>query len=189
MTSIDDLLTEDRPARNRRRRARVTVRGMVIGACAGAAVIAGVLYVLIAGTGYTIPFVFLFLLCLAVIASFRLSRLLAPPKGSVQMERPQPEDDWFRVPNRPFAEAMYWIRQLDYADGKPVDFVRTLVPAIGALADERLRLRYGVTRQSHPARAAELLGPRLSAFLATTELKQVPKPAELSALVKELESL
>jgi hypothetical protein len=51
-----------------------------------------------------------------------------------------------------------WERTLDRAHADPDLYSRNVLPVLAELADERLRLRHGITRASDPRRARELLG-------------------------------
>lgn len=59
-----------------------------------------------------------------------------------------------------------WERNLDRANSDPGLYARNVLPVLAELADERLRLRHGITRASDPRRARELLGDELWSTLA-----------------------
>ena len=46
-----------------------------------------------------------------------------------------------------------WERPLDWSSGNRERFTERILPRLGELADERLRQRHGLTRESDPARA------------------------------------
>nr|BFE76467.1 hypothetical protein GCM10020092_097680 [Actinoplanes digitatis] len=54
-----------------------------------------------------------------------------------------------------------WERQLDWSQSDAEKFSRNVLPVLAELADERLRLKHGITRSSDPRRARELLGEPL----------------------------
>ncbi|WP_412540553.1 hypothetical protein R8Z50_32885 [Longispora sp. K20-0274] len=186
---IDDLLggePEPAPA-PRRPRKRVTPLGWLLRTTIWAAPVALLVWLVIRSTGYNVPFVLVFVICFGVAVSWRLGGLLRP--APFPRYRPTPrETAGFLVVDRPFADAKRWVDRLDWVRGDGEQFNRALLPAFGAIADERLRLRHGITRATHPARAAELLGPRLVDFLDSPK-RRAPSHAQLSELVKLLEEL
>ncbi len=50
-----------------------------------------------------------------------------------------------------------WEQRLEWSDGDPDRFARIVRPIFAELVDERLRARHGVTLESNPERARELL--------------------------------
>jgi hypothetical protein len=81
-----------------------------------------------------------------------------------------------------------WERQLDWSQSDTERFSRNVLPVFAELADERLRLKHGVTRASDPRRARELLGEPLWEFLDEPG-RHPPKPRELSTYVEALEKI
>ncbi|GGQ65563.1 hypothetical protein [Couchioplanes azureus] len=81
-----------------------------------------------------------------------------------------------------------WERHLDSAQHDADRFSRIVQPALAELADERLRLRHGITRSSDPRRARELLGEPLWRMLEEPG-RRPPKSRELSACVDALEKI
>ena len=59
---------------------------------------------------------------------------------------------------------------------------------LAELTDERLRLKHGITRESDPRRARELLGEPLWALLAEPG-RRPPKARELGTYVDALEKI
>lgn len=59
-----------------------------------------------------------------------------------------------------------WEQNLDRAHSEPDLYARNVLPVLAELADERLRLRHGITRASDPRRARELLGDDLWSALS-----------------------
>jgi hypothetical protein len=66
---------------------------------------------------------------------------------------------------------------------------RGLRAALGELADERLRQRYGLTRASDPTRARQVLGEPVWQVLQRGAASRPPTPAEVEVAVRRLESL
>ena len=81
-----------------------------------------------------------------------------------------------------------WERNLDRAHSDPELYARNVLPVLAELADERLRLRHGITRASDPRRARELLGDPLWSALHDRGRRQA-KPRELETYVDALERL
>lgn len=81
-----------------------------------------------------------------------------------------------------------WEYQLGHAQNEPDRFSRIVLPALGELTDERLRLRHGITRATDPQRARELLGEPLWQLLNETG-RRSPKPREVSAWIDALERI
>ena len=81
-----------------------------------------------------------------------------------------------------------WERNLDRAHADAEVYTRNVLPVLAELTDERLRLRHGITRQSDPRRARELLGDPLWAALHDPGRRH-PKSRELEAYVDTLERL
>ncbi|GAA0504331.1 hypothetical protein Ade02nite_28370 [Paractinoplanes deccanensis] len=80
-----------------------------------------------------------------------------------------------------------WEKTLQRAHDDPDQYWRNVLPVLAELTDERLRLRHGITRQSDPRRARELLGDPLWAALQGGEKKS--KPRDLATYVDALERL
>jgi hypothetical protein len=81
-----------------------------------------------------------------------------------------------------------WERTLDRAHADPDLYSRNVLPVLAELADERLRLRHGITRASDPRRARELLGDPTWAALHDPS-RRAGKTRELEALVDAVERL
>ena len=81
-----------------------------------------------------------------------------------------------------------WELTLDRAHGDPDLYSRNVLPVLGELTDERLRLRHGITRSSDPRRARELLGDPLWAALHDRG-RRTAKARELETYVDALERL
>ena len=81
-----------------------------------------------------------------------------------------------------------WERTLDRATADPDLYSRNVLPVLAEMADERLRLRHGITRASDPRRARELLGDPTWEALHDPG-RRAGKTRELEALVDALERL
>ncbi|GAA0533484.1 hypothetical protein GCM10010172_12980 [Paractinoplanes ferrugineus] len=81
-----------------------------------------------------------------------------------------------------------WEKSLDRANTDPDLYTRNVLPVLTELADERLRLRHGITRASDPRRARELLGDPLWAAMHDHGRRSA-KTRELETYVEALERL
>ena len=81
-----------------------------------------------------------------------------------------------------------WERSLDRAHSDADLYARNVLPVLAELADERLRLRHGITRVSDPRRARELLGDPLWAALHDRG-RRTAKSRDLETYVDALEAL
>jgi hypothetical protein len=81
-----------------------------------------------------------------------------------------------------------WEQRLEWSRSDPNAFARNVLPVLGELADERLRLHHGITRASDPQRARELLGEPLWLALGDPG-RRPPRPRDLTAYVETLERL
>ena len=93
-----------------------------------------------------------------------------------------------RTPDSLRAAVRRWERNLDRAHSDPDLYARNVLPVLAELADERLRLRHGITRASDPRRARELLGDPLWAALHDRGRRSA-KSSELETYVNALERL
>ncbi|MEU6206436.1 hypothetical protein ABZ814_22970 [Micromonospora musae] len=190
--SIDDLLTfeEERP-----RREEQGGRGRLGGLLRLLLGVASVVVVVIVGLRAVGLQVSLLILITGVLALFVVRRIvaaLAPGALPVPPRRPVTRADdgtWNWSAQDALRRAINgWATPLEWSNSRPERFTEVILPRLGELADERLRLRHGVTRESEPARARTLLGERLWAFLETSP-RRTPSPRDLAAIVAELENI
>ena len=134
---------------------------------------------------------------LLVVAAFVALRLLmlavsevaAPPLPRPATRRGEDEGDYRWAGTDTLRAAVRrWEQQLDWSQHDPERFSRNVLPVLGELTDERLRLKHGFTRASDPRRAREVLGEPLWEFLDQPG-RRAPKPRELSAYVEALEKI
>ena len=134
---------------------------------------------------------------LLVVAAFVALRLLMlavsevapppPPKG--RGGRGEESGDYQWAGNDMLRVAVRrWEQQLDWSQHDAERFSRIVLPALTELADERLRLRHGVSRASDPRRARELLGEPLWQVLHDPG-RRPPKAREMSTVVDALEKI
>ncbi|MFI7598626.1 hypothetical protein [Actinoplanes sp. NPDC049681] len=134
------------------------------------------------------------LLIVAAFAALRLlmlavSEVAPPPLPRVNRRRGEENGDYRWAGNDTLRVAVRrWEQQLDRAQHDGERFSRIVQPALAELADERLRLRHGITRASDPRRARELLGEPLWQVLDDPG-RRLPKARELSAYVDALERI
>ena len=81
-----------------------------------------------------------------------------------------------------------WEARLDRVQDGGAGGSSNLLATFAELADERLRLRHGITRASDPQRAGELLGEPLWQLLAAPD-RRPPRARDLAIHVQTLEDL
>ncbi|MCG5444679.1 hypothetical protein NIE79_002837 [Micromonospora sp. NIE79] len=191
-TSIDDLLAFEEEAAPVGPQARDSRWRPVLRSLAWAAALVAVLLVGLRAVGLQVSLPVLIAGVLAVLAVRRVTALLAPPPpppggGRVGTGEEDGSYNWgARDALRSAINRWEW--PLDWSSTRPERFTGTVLPRIGELADERMRLKHGVTRESDPARARVLLGDRLWTFLETPP-RRTPSPRDLAVIVAELESI
>ncbi|MEU4569304.1 hypothetical protein [Micromonospora sp. NPDC023956] len=185
--SIDDLLRfEDEPVVRSERRRGGWLRWLLRTALVTGAATA-VLVAVLRAIGFTVSLPVLVAGVLALLGVRTVTGRLAPPPSRrgpavTGEDEPPPAGDALR------AAVDGWALPLHWATSEPDRFTRVVLPRITELADERLRQRHGVTRESDPARARALLGERLWTFLAAPG-RRPPTPRDLAAIVAELEKI
>ncbi|MBM0233656.1 hypothetical protein JNW91_18400 [Micromonospora sp. STR1_7] len=191
-TSIDDLLAFEEEAapvgpQERGSRARPVLRSLAV-----AAAVVAVLLVGLRAVGLQVSLPVLIAGVLAVLAVRRVTTLLAPPPPPPPAGRMATgeEDGSYHWGSRDALRAAIngWERPLDWSSGNRERFTERILPRLGELADERLRQRHGLTRDSDPTRARALLGDQLWSFLATPS-RRPPSPRDVAAIVAELEKI
>ncbi|MEV4705755.1 hypothetical protein [Actinoplanes sp. NPDC049316] len=134
---------------------------------------------------------------LLVVAAFIALRLLMlavsevapPPPPRARGGRGEESGDYRWAGNDTLRIAVRrWEQQLDWSHNDGERFSRIVLPALTELADERLRLRHGVSRASDPRRARELMGEPLWQLLHDPG-RRPPKAREMSAVVDALEKI
>lgn len=189
--SIDDLLTfeEERPRRDDRNSGGRA--GRVFRALLGNAAVVAVLVVGLRAVGLQISLVILIAGVFAVSAVRRVAAALAPPPAAKSRARLAQDDDgtWNWGARDALRAAINgWELPLDWSTARPERFTGVILPRLAELADERLRLKHAVTRESDPVRARALLGDRLWTFLETPP-RRPPSPRDLAVIVAELEKI
>ncbi|MEV6690157.1 hypothetical protein AB0M35_01585 [Micromonospora sp. NPDC051196] len=192
-TSIDDLLSfsEERPVQPEQRRGgRLRSVATFLGVTAATTV------VLVAGlraVGLRLSLLVLVAAVVTLLLVRRIVALLAPPSRTVQSATSRPggeEDGMYNWDARDALRTAIngWELPLEWTKNRPERFTKMILPRLAELADERLRLKHGVTRESDPARARALLGERLWLFLETPS-RRIPSPRDLAVIVAELEKI
>ncbi|MCF0094087.1 hypothetical protein [Micromonospora sp. MH99] len=189
--SIDDLLAfeEERPRQDDREQGGRA--GRVFRALAGNAAVVAVLVVGLRAVGLQVSLVILVAGVFAVSGVRRIAAALAPPPAA--RSRPpvsQYDDGTWNWSARDALRAAIngWELPLDWSTTRPERFTGVILPRLAELADERLRLKHAVTRESDPVRARALLGDRLWTFLESPP-RRPPSPRDLAVIVAELEKI
>jgi hypothetical protein len=81
-----------------------------------------------------------------------------------------------------------WEQRLEWSDEDPDRFAQIVRPVMAEMVDERLRAHHGVTLESNPARARELLAPKLWQLLSDP-LTPPPRAQDWPAYVQALQRL
>ncbi|MEU4527635.1 hypothetical protein OG400_10965 [Micromonospora ureilytica] len=191
-TSIDDLLAFEEEGAPAGPKARDSRWRPVLRSLAWAAALVAVLLVGLRAVGLQVSLPVLIAGVLAVLAVRRVTALLAPPPPPppARQAGAGEEDGSYNWDARDALRGAInqWERPLDWSSNRTERFTEVVLPRIGELADERMRLKHGVTRESDPARARVLLGERLWTFLETPP-RRTPSPRDLAVIVAELESV
>ncbi|GGL90562.1 MULTISPECIES: hypothetical protein [Micromonospora] len=192
-TSIDDLLgsDEERPATVEPRRSggriRAVLKFLAVTAAASAVVVA-----VLRAVGLTVSLEVVVAGVVAVLTVHRVSRALAPPptrRVGTRLNSGEEPGTWnFGARDALRTAINGWGAPLEWSAGKPERFTSVLLPRLGELADERMRQRHGLTRDSDPVRARALLGEKLWTFLETPP-RRTPSPRDLAAIVADLEKI
>ncbi|KOX09141.1 hypothetical protein ADK66_13620 [Micromonospora sp. NRRL B-16802] len=165
--------------------------GRVLRALAANAAVVVVLIVGLRAVGLKVSLVILIAGVFAVFAVRRVAAALAPPAGGKSRTPAVRYDDgtWNWGARDALRAAINgWELPLDWSTTRPERFSGVILPRLGELADERLRLKHAVTRESDPVRARALLGDRLWTFLETPP-RRPPSPRDLAVIVAELEKI
>ncbi|MET7880395.1 hypothetical protein [Micromonospora profundi] len=189
--SIDDLLTFEEERARSDDRDRGGRAGRVLRALAANAAVVVVLIVGLRAVGLKVSLVILVAGVFAVFAVRRFAAALAPPAGGKSRTPAVRYDDgtWNWGARDALRAAINgWELPLDWSTTRPERFSGVILPRLGELADERLRLKHAVTRESDPVRARALLGDRLWTFLENPP-RRPPSPRDLAVIVAELEKI
>ncbi|MEU7569803.1 hypothetical protein [Micromonospora sp. NPDC049240] len=192
-TSIDDLLgsgeepTGSAAGRPAGGRARWLLRIVLVTAAAVVVIVVG-----LRAVGLRVPLWIIVAGVLAVLAVRRVTAALSPPpppRAGLRSSGGEESGTWNWSARDALRAAINgWERPLDWCTDNRERFTERVLPRLGELADERLRQRHGVTRESDPARARALLGEPLWTFLGTPA-RRPPTPRDLAAIVAELEKI
>jgi hypothetical protein len=191
---LDDLLRheEEPPAVAPRRAGHAGLAWLGRTALVSAG-LAGVLVLGMRAAGIGAPFPLAFMVILALLTLRQLVRLVAvPPPSRASVRRPVslPDEGGYNWGNVDGLRAATnrWENRLDWCEGEPVRFARTVQPRLAEIVDERLRQRHGFTRATDPARARPLLGDPLWTFLESPVGKPLT-PREFAGVIAALEAL
>lgn len=177
MTSLDDLLSQDDEQRRERTWAARNVRRGLIAGAASAGLAGGLVLALdLAGYDLAYPLAFGGFFALAVLfLATRAMRVSGPDRLGGRPEAPA-EDS---APDGLALAARRWEARL--AGGSESGRA-----ALAELVDARLRRRHGLTRDSDPVRARELLGDKLWTYLADSATR-TPSARDLMTMLTTVE--
>ncbi|WP_027341683.1 hypothetical protein [Hamadaea tsunoensis] len=182
-TSIDDLLggpaPEDRPVPSGRPGAELFKYFLMVAALTAVGLFA------LRVSSLSAPWWFVAAVAVAAVLVFRAVRTVRPPLPSRHAGRSMGEG----APADGLRQALRrWETRLDWCHGDTGAFNRKLRTALVEIVDERLRQRHGITRESDPARARQVLGEPLWTFLAEP-VRRPPSPRELTNLIAWMERI
>lgn len=191
-TGIDELLSfgeepAEAPGESRAGWLRPVLRMLAV-----TAAIVVVVVVLLRAAGLQVSLWIIVAGVLAVLAVRRVTAALSPPpppRAGGRAPAGEEPGAWNWAARDALRIAINgWARPLDWCAGNGDRFAERILPRLGELADERLRQKHGITRESDPVRARALLGEPLWTFLSTPS-RRPPSPRDLAAIVAELEKL
>jgi hypothetical protein len=177
------------PAETKRRWPLIIVRNVAIIAAATTVTVAGLRS---AGIGVSVVLVVCAFVALRLL--FAAVAQVAPPPAPGRSSGPrltESDNDYdyrFGGTDTLRVAVRRWEQRLDWAASDDKIFSRTLRPVLAELADERLRLRHGITCESDPRRARELLGASLYELL-TDPKARFPRNKDWPAYLESLERI
>ncbi|MEV6965640.1 hypothetical protein AB0M47_11025 [Hamadaea sp. NPDC051192] len=131
------------------------------------------------------PAWFIFLVSCALVLVYIAVRQVRPPLPSRAAGRRHLPDS---TPDGLRHAVKRWEARLDWCHADASAFNRKVIPALGEIVDERLRQRHGITRESDPARARNIVGEPLWTFLSAP-VRRPPAPRELANLIAWMERI
>jgi hypothetical protein len=192
LATIDELLLADeepvRPPRSR------SLRASLLSNAGFSLVATGMVYVVTRAGGYSIPFLLLFAVFFSLTLLRRALRTVDPKPlpeaatGTLPATAEDPEAAAMERADGLYVAMTRWDTRLEWTERDPSRFARVVRARLADVADERLRQRHGITRQGDPARARELMGELLWAFIHVP-ITRNPTPSEMAAIVAKVESL
>jgi hypothetical protein len=183
--SLDDLLHAAAEHRERPDPGEISAR--VLGRILAVSAVAGfAAYQLLLVTGHRVPYP---LLVAIPAAALLVRRITVRAHGEPVLPAPQPVDIEEGLPYDAAYRGMWrWVSRLAGAERDRTGFSQRAYPKIVGVIDERLWLRHGVDRQGDPARARALMSEELWRFV-TSPPRRMPRPAQVTRLVRQIESL
>jgi hypothetical protein len=181
-SSRDEPVEEAEPVVKRRSKALWVLRNLLLVAAATVVTVAALRS---AGMRISVPLAVAFFIGLRLVL-LGVAEVAPPPlpkrRSGDGASGPGPAFDSLR------AAVRRWERNLDRAHADAELYARNVLPVLAELTDERLRLRHGITRESDPRRARELLGDPLWAALHDRG-RRTARTRDLETYVDALERL
>lgn len=140
--------------------------------------------------GYAAPFVLIYAALLSLAGLYVLVREVgARPLPETMRSGLPPKREVLIVDDDGLGAAVKrWEMRLDWTGRQGERFATSVQAAIIEIVNERLRVEHGIDLRTEPARARDLLGPRLWKFVTEPVRRRMTGP-ELTALVSEMEEL
>jgi hypothetical protein len=151
-------------------------------------------YMLLFVTNNALPYPLVLGVCLGAALVRHALKLVREPTGQRPADlverirvRLALDPDWYEGGDGMVEAVGRWDRHLSWGAMGGDRFSFTVGRELGELVDERLRQRYGFTRATDPARAWQLLGPRVWALLGPVPTP--PAPRQILAALADLDRL
>lgn len=139
--------------------------------------------------GARVPLAVVVLIPVSALVAGRLVRAAKPPPTQPPMQRALADP---RPAYRPFRDVDRIEDRLAWGQQDLAHFDAAVRPALSRLAEDRLYQRHGITRESHPEQARQLLGDKLWQLMTGPSVASTaagPNPEELRPFVESLERL
>jgi hypothetical protein len=191
--SIDELLSSAEEAPRRPPPAWLTRAWLPVNALLSLA-LAGIVYAFLRATGIGVPYVLVFTVIFATGLLRRALRAVqAPPlpdsvAGRFAAKTPDPHAADAELADRMYMSLTRWDTRLEWTEHDPGRFAQVVGTRLGDLADERLRLKHGISRAANPTEARQVMGELLWTFLHVP-IRRNPTPRELADIVSKVEAL
>jgi hypothetical protein len=192
LATIDELLlAAEEPPRQRRFQSPV---GWLLSNAIFSLVASAMVYVVARTAGFGIPYPLIFAVLFTGALVRRALRVVDPrplppaATGTLPAAAEDPEASAMERADGMYVAMTRWDTRLEWTERDPGRFARVVRARLADAADERLRLRHGITREGDPVQARQLMGELLWAFVHVP-ITRNPTPHEMAAIVAQLEEL
>jgi hypothetical protein len=157
-------------------------------------VLAGIGYVMLRALEVGVPFGLVFSVVFAISLLRRALAAVRPPPlpkaatGQITALAAEQRAIEAEQMQQAYLAMTRWDTRLEWTERDPERFALVVRGRLADLADERLRLRHGITRAAHPAAARQMMGEELWEFLHLP-IRRTPTPRELAEVVGHVEAI